>query len=195
MDEKTSGKFLERLSRSRIYKDYERAFGEATGLPLTLRPVESWQPAQRNKRRENPFCVLMAGHSRSCAACLEVQEEISQVKDQASKTAICFAGLCESAVPVRLGNGLIGFLQTGQVRTKKPTQKQFKGVTRQLFDWGLKVDLKQLEEAYFHTPILTPKQYDSMVRLLTIFGQHLSLVSNQLIVQQQNAEPPTITRA
>lgn len=195
MDEKTSGKFLERLSRSRIYKDYERAFGEATGLPLTLRPVESWQPAQRNKRRENPFCVLMAGHSRSCAACLEVQEEISQVKGQASKTAICFAGLCESAVPVRLGNELIGFLQTGQVRTKKPTQKQFKGVTRQLFDWGLKVDLKQLEEAYFHTHILTPKQYNSMVRLLTIFGQHLSLVSNQLIVQQQNAEPPTITRA
>jgi AraC-like DNA-binding protein len=34
-----------------------------------------------------------------------------------------------------------------------------------------------------------------MVRLLTIFGQHLSAISNQLAVQQDNAEPPVITRA
>jgi YesN/AraC family two-component response regulator len=57
------------------------------------------------------------------------------------------------------------------------------------------VDLNELEEAYFHTRVLTLKQYESMVRLLTIFGQHLSLVSHQLVVQHQNAESPTITRA
>ena len=34
-----------------------------------------------------------------------------------------------------------------------------------------------------------------MVRLLVIFGKHLSLVSNQLTLQEKNAEPPTITRA
>jgi len=31
--------------------------------------------------------------------------------------------------------------------------------------------------------------------LLAIFGQHLSLVSNQLVIQRRNAEPPAITRA
>jgi len=62
-------------------------------------------------------------------------------------------------------------------------------------DWGLKVDLHQLEEAYFQTRVLTKGQYDSMVRLLAIFGQHLSMLSNQIAVQQQNAEPLTIRRA
>ncbi|MDB6067978.1 MAG: AraC family transcriptional regulator [Pedosphaera sp.] len=195
MDGKARRQFIEHLSRSRIYQDYERAFGEATGLPLALRPVEFWQPAQRKKKHENPFCALMAGHSRSCAACLEVQGKLSQDDGQASKTSTCFAGMCDSTVPIRLGSELIGFLQTGQVRIKKPSREQFQRVTRQLVEWGLKVDLNQLEEAYFHTQVLTPKQYESMVRLLTIFGQHLSLVSNQLAVQQQNAEPPTITRA
>jgi len=33
------------------------------------------------------------------------------------------------------------------------------------------------------------------VRLLSIFAEHLSMVSNQVVVQQQTAEPPVITRA
>ena len=34
-----------------------------------------------------------------------------------------------------------------------------------------------------------------MIALLNIFGQHLSSLSNQLLVRQQNAEPPMIARA
>src|SRR5258706_13514027 len=105
---------IEHLSRSQIYQDYERAFSQTTGLPLTLRPVEIWQPAQRGKKHENPFCVLMASHSRSCAACLEVQQKIAESPQRTAKTVICFAGLCDTAVPVHLGNELVGFLQTGQ---------------------------------------------------------------------------------
>src|SRR5881296_4303062 len=43
-------KLIEQLSRSQIYEDYERAFSSATGLPLTLRSVEVWQPAHRGKK-------------------------------------------------------------------------------------------------------------------------------------------------
>ena len=33
---------IEALTKSDLYQSYERAFGETTGLPVTLRPVESW---------------------------------------------------------------------------------------------------------------------------------------------------------
>jgi AraC-like DNA-binding protein/ligand-binding sensor protein len=186
---------IKRLSQSRIYQDYERAFSEATGLPLSLRPVEFWQVPHEGKKAQNPFCALMAGHSRSCAACLEVQGKLSADTGQTESTATCFAGMRDTAVPLRLGNHLIGFLQTGQVRVKQPSANQFKRATRQLLEWGLKVDLNKLEDAYFHTRVLTAKQYESMVRLLVIFGEHLALVSNQLLVQQTSSEPPAITRA
>jgi AraC-like DNA-binding protein/ligand-binding sensor protein len=195
MDAESNKRFIARLSESQIYQDYARAFSEATGLPLALRPVESWQLAQHNKKNENPFCALMSGQNRSCAACLEVQGKLSEDTGENSKTVTCFAGLRDSAVPIRVGNELMGFLQTGQVMTRKPTRKRFLKMTRHLLDWGLNVDLNRLEEAYFHTKILDPKQYQSVVHLLAIFGQHLSLVGNQLMVQRQNAEPPTITRA
>jgi hypothetical protein len=41
---------VEALSTSKIYQDYERAFSEATGLPMSLRPVESWQLPLHGKR-------------------------------------------------------------------------------------------------------------------------------------------------
>jgi hypothetical protein len=35
-------KLIGRLSRSQIYRDYENAFNQATGLPLKLRVTETW---------------------------------------------------------------------------------------------------------------------------------------------------------
>lgn len=186
---------IEQLTRSQIYQDYERAFTQATGLPLTLRPPEVWAFAHQGKRNQNPFCSLMSGKSRSCAACLEVQEKTNEAARDSAKTVLCFAGLCDTAVPVRLGNQLVGFLQTGQVRLKPPSRGEFARTTKQLLAWGLDVDLKQLEEAYFHSRVLAPKEYEALVRLLNIFAQHLSLIGNQILLQQTQAEPPVISQA
>ncbi len=162
---------------------------------MTLRPPEVWTFAHQGKKSQNPFCSLMTGQSRSCAACLQAQEKTGEGPAIDPKTVVCFAGLCDTAVPVRLGNELIGFLQTGQVLLRKPERNQFNKTTKMLIEWGLNLDLKQLEEAYYHTRVLPPKEYEAMVRLLSIFAQHLALVSNQLLVQQKNAEPPAITKA
>jgi AraC-like DNA-binding protein/ligand-binding sensor protein len=188
-------RLVEQLSQSQIYQDYERAFSRATGLPLTLRPPEVWQFAHQGKKYQNPFCTLMADQSRSCAACLKVKQEATESADGNPKTVACFAGLCDTAVPVRLGGEIVGFLQTGQVMLKPPTRAQFARTTKQLLAWGLKVDLKRLEEVYFHSRVLTPKQYDATLRLLATFAQHLSLIGNQLLVQQANTEPPVIRQA
>lgn len=188
-------RLIEQLSNLQIYRDYERAFNEATGLPLALRPAEVWAFAHLGKRKQSPFCTLMSAQSRSCAACLEAQQKTSEAAVNGPKTVVCFAGLCDTAVPVRLGDQLLGFLQTGQVMLKKPTRTQFARTARQLLAWGMKVDLKRVEDAYFHTRVLTSKEYEAVLRLLAIFAQHLALVSNQLLVQQAHAEPPLITQA
>ena len=48
-------------------------------------------------------------------------------------------------------------------------------------DRRVEADLKNLKVAYFHTPTMSKKKYESMVSLLEIFAQHLSLVANQLL--------------
>jgi len=186
---------VERLSRSQIFQDYEEAFSRTTGLPLTLRPVEVWQLAHQGKKHQNPFCALMGQDSRACAACLDVQRKIADVSATGPQTMVCFAGFCEAAVPIHMGNELIGFLQTGQVLRKAPSRNDFHRVTRHLLRWGMRVNLAKLEEAYFHSLVLPRDQFHALVRLLAIFAQHLSIVSNQVVLQQEHAEPANISRA
>ncbi len=186
---------VEALLASGIYQDYERAFSEATGLPLSLTPVESWQLPVHGKRHENPFCQMLAEKSRSCAGCLQVQETLTRCATHEPHSVTCPVGLCDTAVPVRIGDRLIGYLQTGQVFRKKPTEAQFDRAAKLVEEWGLLVDRKSLHDAYFAAHTLSPRRHESVIKLLSIFAQHLSILSNQLVVRHENSEPPVITRA
>lgn len=188
-------KFLiDRIANSKLYRDYERAFSETTHMPVCFRPVEFWQPAQRGKKYENPFCALVTKTNQSCGMCLEAQQKISRPEARV-QTGVCFAGLTDSTVPVTLGEQVLGFLQTGQVLLKKPTTPAFNQLLQRLIERGANIDFKKLREAYFHLPTLRPGEYRTMVRLLEIFGRHLSLIVSQLDAQMENRESPAIRKA
>jgi AraC-like DNA-binding protein/ligand-binding sensor protein len=186
---------IEALVSSKIYQDYERAFSEATGLPVALRSVESWQLPHHGQRFENPFCLLLSQKSRACAACLQVQQQLSETAGDEPQTVTCPSGLCDTAIPVRIGSQLIGFLTTGQVFRKKPTEARFNKTMKLLEEWGVQAKKNELRETFFATRILSSRQHDSIVKLLAIFAQHLSIACNQIVVREQNAESPVITRA
>jgi AraC-like DNA-binding protein/ligand-binding sensor protein len=192
---KHSHALVAQLRGSQIYRDYESAFRDTTGLPLNLRPIEAFDLPHHGDPNENPFCAIMAKTNQSCSACLQLQRKVEVQARLEPKTLKCFAGLCDSAVPIRVGENLIAFLQTGQILLHRPTKQEFKRTTRQLLKWGTDVDLKRLEEAYFQTRVITKQQYASILRLLTIFAQHLSTLSNQLTVKEQAAESPAVTKA
>ena len=188
MNSNSQNRLIQTLADSHIYKSYERAFGDTTGLPLNLSPVEN------GRKRKNPFCAIVAQSKMACAACLRPQQQIcDDPKVCESHTVMCFAGLVETSVPLRLGENLIGFLKTGGVLFNGPTECGFARAARQLAD--READLKNLKAAYFQTPTMSKKKYKCMVSLLEIFAQHLSLVANQLLIQQGNGEYPAITCA
>ncbi len=183
------------LSASRMYQDYARAFTRGTGLPLRLHAPELMRVFELDRKDENPFCALMAKTNQSCAACYGLQQRLEAEAQLAPKTLKCFAGLCETAVPVRVGDKLIAFLQTGQILTHRPNRTEFNKVARTLLSFGAQVDLKRLEEAYFNTRVLAPKQYEALIRLLTIFAEHLGECAEALALQSQPEEPEAIARA
>jgi AraC-like DNA-binding protein/ligand-binding sensor protein len=183
------------LSRSQIFKDYEQAFSEAVGLPLNIRAHNSWSPAHHGKTDDASFAAILARFNQARAACLRAQTDVSKELASTTRTATWFAGLSESAVPVYVGDHILGFLETGEVMLKNPTKKHFASITRQLRAWGYKTDWKQLERAYFRSCVLSPVRYRAMLRLLSLFAQHLSILSNQLAVRRKNDEATNMTRA
>ncbi len=192
---KQSRALVTQLEESDIFRDYQDAFRHTTGLPLNLRAAGAFNLPHRQDPNQNPFCALMAKSNHTCAACLQLQARMEEEANMEPKTLKCFAGLCDSSVPVRVGDNLVAFLQTGQILRHSPTKKQFSSVTRAILNYGTDVDLKRLEEAWFHTRVVPTKQYESIVRLLSIFAQHLAVVSNQLMMTNTATETPSISRA
>lgn len=186
---------LAALSESQMYRDYADAFTRGTGLPLSLHAPESMHVLHHRGRQENPFCALMAKTNPACAGCYALQCKLEQEAQLAPKTLKCFAGMCETAVPVRVGDKLIAFLQTGQILLHRPDRAQFNKIAQQLIKWGAEVDLKRVEETFFNTRVLTRDQYESLIRLLTIFAGHLASCANVLMLAHGHTEAPAIERA
>ncbi len=178
-----------------MYQDYERAFTDGTGLPLSFHQPDMLVVVHYPKKQENPFSALISEIKEACAFNYAAQCKLEQEARFVPKTTKCFAGLCETAVPVRVGDNLIGFLHTGQIFLQQPDQAGFNRVAATLVKWGSEVDLKRLEDAYFNTRVLTAKRYDALIRLLDTFAKHLASCSHALVLNAPQNASPAMARA
>lgn len=186
---------LQALAHSNILADYKRAFGGATGLPIALQPVETLRLPNQGKANANPFCALLAQKGRSCGECLNSQASVKNAAKERPHTAVCHAGLSETAVPVQLGNRLIGFLQTGQIFHKIPTEQRFQRTVEWLHGLDVDFDPQELRSAYFRTRVVAQHEHASAIKLLSVFAQHLSILSNRILIRRSNTEAPWISKA
>lgn len=179
------------LRRSRIFTEYAEAFQSTTGLSLEIRAAHSPEMAPHGVK----VCSILAGSKEACGCCLRFQQEVEDAATAASATNTCFAGLVETAVPIRVGQKIVAFLRTGQVLTQKPTARAFQRACAELESRGAKVNLTALERSYFSTRVVPPKQYGAMMRLLELFAQHLGGLTNLTLVAEQCDEHPMVARA
>lgn len=183
------------LQESETYRDFASSFSTVTGLPLTLRPATYWNLPLHNKRNEGPFCKAVAESRHGCAACLQMQEDIGNAGNDQAAYKECPFGLVDSVVPVKIEGRTIAFLQTGQVAIKPIKKANLKRAGDLLAKRGIDLNVSELEDLYLQTRYVEPKKYQSMIQLLHFMADHLSSVSNQLAIRQNNAEPVFIARA
>jgi AraC-like DNA-binding protein/ligand-binding sensor protein len=183
------------LRTSEVFRDYQMAFQTATGLPLVLRSPDTFDRPLEGSKQVNAFCALIGGSSKACAACLGLQQRVAQERPSEVMTLRCFAGLSESVVPIRLGERVVAYLQTGQVLFRAPSLRDFKAVMTELEKWHAQIDVKALQAAFFETRVLPKARYGAVLRLLASFAQHLSMLSNELMIQQSAGEPKAVERA
>ncbi|HLW35164.1 MAG TPA: helix-turn-helix domain-containing protein [Chthoniobacterales bacterium] len=192
--EDSNKQLIDMLRRSRMFRDYENVFTKATGLALTLRPLEFWQLAHRGKKHENPFCAMLAEHPKSLAVCLQSHQEMIDHTGLLPHTVTCPFGLTETAIPVKLGADVVGYLRIGQILRHTPAKADTKKVTRELERCGLNFT-GELRKAWEKNPLIPPDKYNAIVRLLSFFGEQLSALTNQLVLERQNIEPPLVQKA
>jgi AraC-like DNA-binding protein/ligand-binding sensor protein len=191
---KQNRELIDALRRSKLFRNYEQVFSQATGLPLALRPVDYWQLEHQGKKNQNPFCALLAERPKTLAVCLQAHDEMIRHTGELPHTVTCPFGLTVTAVPIKLGQQTIGYLRIGQVLRHMPAKSDTTKVTRQLERCGVRFT-GEIRKAWEKNPLIPPEKYNAIVRLLTFFADQLSALSNQLMTEKSNAEPPLVLRA
>ena len=185
---------IDMLRRSRLFRDYESVFTKATGLPLALRPLDYWQLEHQGKKQQNLFCALLAERPATLAVCLQAHQDMIDHTGLIPHTVTCPFGLTETAVPVRLGTEIIGYLRIGQVLRHMLAKSDTTKVSRELERRGVRFT-GEIRKAWDKNPLIPPEKYNAIVRLLTFFADQLSALSNQLMTEKNNAEPPLVLKA
>ncbi len=189
---------LQRIASSERFKIYQDAFRTATGLPLRLVSADpdNWCLDDQAINR-SPFCEALNLCNSACGACLETNRRLMQEAEvNGPTTCHCFAGLCATAVPIKMGASVIGFLKTGQVFSQTPTEEQFTVLLGAIGRKTLSQNARSaLKTAYMQTRFVEPQRYQSMVTLLESFGEQLSEHADSLTIIEEGSEPAAIAKA
>lgn len=183
---------ISRLTKSQLFRDYAQSFEQITGLSLGLREADDWPPSRRGRKCGNAFCALMVTSGRICVACEQAKEDADSDEP---RTVTCLAGLCDSGVPVQLHGSTIGFLEIGGLLLHPPSQRQFDATLEVLRRWELEFNPNQLRESYFQSAQVSVEQHQSILRLLTIFARHLSLLAERPAFLRDGTEPAPVANA
>lgn len=188
----------QKISRSRVLADYESAFAAASGLPMKFEAVSegiSGGVLFHQSQVKNPFCALISRSEEGCRMCRAVGSEITKTDVLEIRTRSCLAGLSDTAVPVVVHGQLAGFLRTGQVALKPLEKSHFSRLAKTLVQWGMDTDLSRMEEAWYHSKVLTVQQYSAFIELLQVFSRHLSIVFEKEASAPSEKESPVIQKA
>lgn len=193
MEQKAIDRLLEELRVTDIYREYEQAYAEVTKLPLVLRSAVADEHVPESASHENEFCAFMRKHRDSCKTCVHLSEELPNPDYIHHYT--CFAGIHVAAVPVKIHQQVIGYLQTGEVLMEVLSSDKLEDATRQLLEWGIKLDLDELKMLMDTSPVLSPKQYEAVLKMLEIFAKHISELAARMSVIPEMGEPDAISRS
>ena len=118
-----------------------------------------------------------------------------EARDHA-ETCECFAGLKESAVPIRFGEETVAYLRTGQILHQRPKSIDFEALTADLEKEGYnEKEIRALRAAYLNTKVVSESNFKQIVTLLAIFSLQISNLINQLVLAKSESEPPVIAKA
>jgi len=163
------------LKNAPLLRDFSRAYGRAVGLPVQFHTPGEFAIAQDPLMPA--FCQMMALKRKTCEQCLAAHLALQDSNGLRALTGVCFAGLTSSAVPVRRGGAVLGYLHTGHAYVDRPSQacgEPGRGCLLPGRSGGIRP--RRCAGACRMTRRLGAMEYEGAVGLLAVFASQLAEV-------------------
>lgn len=191
-------RIVEALQSSPLYRLYQAAFRDATGMPMFLRQPDSDAiPLASERAEQNPFCQALNAGGAACSACHSMHHELKARAEETPRGGTCFARMNETAIPVRSGGRVIAFLWTGQVFTEGSGPRGFEEVERTVRGCGFNdEETSRLRALWGSTPEVKPERYAGVITLLHAFAFQVSNLADTILLGSGHGqEPESVMRA
>ena len=191
---------LRRVADSGDFADWERSFARATGRPVRLVDAEGGVEAFVPGRKGSGVCGLLAAAEGGCELCADARARIGgRAKPSAGAPEMlqstCPAGLSEALVPVSVGGRVLGFLQTGQVLLRPPSEAGFRRLCRWLERRGVRADLERLRAAYFSSQVVERAEYRAQLAVFKLGAEALASRARAAAARCARELSPPVRRA
>ena len=192
---------IEELSRLRVYRDFEQAFSQVTGLSVQLRTLGMWNLACALLNQEGRFTSVtivaiwlgenIIGVLQTGRAALDepISGQLADRKKLLTNPVVAknSSRRINGYVPVWLGERIIGVFQTSRATIEEPMAKRLDGRIEP--DSGVAASENRGRTSDWHVPVFSRPRYEAMVHLLQIFGELLSFYANQIVIKLNEREP------
>lgn len=173
------------------FLEYREAYLELSGLSLELRtpdqPVGAWE-------RQSPFCHFAQLSESGLTLCQRCEHVVHAAATKGASTVTCFAGLCETAIPIRSDGGLVGFLRTGRAAVGELSTERFR-LACEALDLAKESDYDQARLAYHATSVHDPARYAGYVQMLAVFSEQFGALLGNRCEHRVRQLPGIVERA
>jgi len=179
------------LAASQIVRDYQTALEDLAGISVKLISID---PAAQGE--PPPGAPPQTGaHPARNLGVAKLYRDGKAGGQAASRFRKSAANLEVAVVPVFVDGKLVATLLAEGATGEGTRKVEFSRLVRMVLDYGINIDLLDLREACLRAKVIPEKQFASVLRLLTIFAQHLAEFGNRWLLEQQSRDPLSVARA
>jgi len=169
---------------SSVVHQFQMAFTNATGLPVTLLPgpVESCSHAPEPS---GGFCIDGCLGPQSGQWCLRTLQgaERKAVSDHRRVQFKCPSGLMKILVPVWMGEKHLGSVLVGPFSLDSLNGKKLRELQQRLKKFGLEGETDRLKVSWNFSPVVARDKASAASELVHVFAQYLSESANSLCLE------------
>jgi AraC-like DNA-binding protein len=187
---KIDGHKWERLLHSDVVRQFQMAFAEATGLPVTLLPASPESQPNGNRpngnHHDHGFCIdgcLGPSSGNWCLRSLQGAERKAVTKHESVQFR-CPSGLVKILVPVWIGEQHVGNVMVGPFSLETLNSARLRELRQRLKKFGLQNETERLQVSLNFSPVVRRDKAAAASELVKLFAKYLSESANSLCLAQ-----------
>jgi AraC-like DNA-binding protein len=141
------------------------------------------------------ICRFLHAHPGGARHCSSFLQRLLESAAEKPATAVCDAGLVETAVPLRMGGQTFGYVVFGHCASRPPDRAARNKARHLLGRIGVSLDAAQLEVLAADAPVVSPERMGALERITSSEVERLVLEITQHIVHPPTRLPPLVERA